>query len=68
MGSRSGTATRGGSELITKREEELVASETVARSFDCEGEATTIEPLVSGQQFIAPDCGAEGIVSRICSA
>jgi len=47
--------------LTTRSEEELDTSETVARSFDCDREVTTMQPLVSGQQLIAPDCvGAVG--------
>ena len=54
-------------ELDNFSEEELAGAKAGALSFDSEREATTIEPLVNGQQLIAP-LGAEvGIVNSVNS-
>jgi hypothetical protein len=44
-------------------EEELVSALSQALSFVCDREATTIEPLVNGQQLIAPAGAGDGIVN-----
>ena len=46
-------------ERASLSEEEPVNASSDAWSFVCDREATTIEPLVSGQQLMAPD-GADG--------
>jgi hypothetical protein len=44
-------------------EEALVSTVSQALSFVCDREATTIEPLVNGQQLIAPAGADDGIVN-----
>jgi hypothetical protein len=46
----------------------LASSVAVVSSLDCDRDVTTIEPLVSGQQFMTPlGAGVEGVVSRFKS-
>jgi len=42
-------------ELASLSDEESVCASSDAWSFVCERDPTTIEPLVSGQQLMAPD-------------
>ena len=54
-------------ELDNFGEEESACARAGALSFDCEREATTIEPLVNGQQLIAPLGAGAGIVNSVSS-
>jgi hypothetical protein len=47
--------------------EESADDKAGASSFDVDRDATTIEPLVSGQQFIALLCSGSGIVNCVNS-
>ena len=54
-------------ELANFGEEESAGAKAGALSFDCERDATTIEPLVNGQQLIAPLGAGAGIVNSVNS-
>jgi hypothetical protein len=47
--------------------EEFVCDNSGASSFEVDRDATAIEPLVSGQQFIALPCAGSGIANCVNS-
>jgi len=54
-------------ELDNFSEEESAGAKAGALSFDCERDATTIEPLVNGQQLITPFGAGVGILNSVNS-
>ena len=60
-------ATGCGFEFASLSESESVGASSDAWSFVCERDPTTIEPLVSGQQLMAPDGVDAGSVNSLKS-
>jgi hypothetical protein len=54
-------------EVNSLKAEESVGDKANASSFDCDRDATTIEPVVSGQQLIALLCTGGGTVNSVNS-
>jgi hypothetical protein len=57
--------TRVSYEFSKLNEEESVSASVEPDSFDCDREATTIEPLVSGQQLIESPLADDGRVNSL---